>query len=56
MSEIKRSPFFVCVGEKEYTAFDEEHTLSDFIRYLLTQVDREEILYLAAHVDAELVA
>jgi hypothetical protein len=54
MGEIKTPPALLTDSDGyEYVIFDEDHTLSDFIRYLLTQTDREELKYLVESVDAE---
>lgn len=54
MGEIKTPPAILTnIDGFEYIIFDEYHTLSDFIRYLLTQTDREELKYLVENVDAE---
>lgn len=47
MAEIKTLPIEMCDkhGNKEYT-FTENHTLADVVRWLLTQGDGEEIMYL----------
>lgn len=41
MAEITREPVTITVGEMEYTAFDEDHTISDVARWLHTQGDTE---------------
>lgn len=43
MAEIKREPVVIRVGQEEYQAFDENHTLSDIIRYAASCADLEEI-------------
>jgi DNA-directed RNA polymerase subunit L len=54
MGEIKTPPALLTDSDGyEYIIFEEDHTLSDFIRYLLTQTDREELKYLVESVDAE---
>ncbi len=42
MAEIKREPIKIKVGEIEYDAFDENHTISDIIRYANSQGDAQE--------------
>ena len=34
MAEIKRDPVRIVVGEVEYAAFDEDHTLADIARWI----------------------
>lgn len=53
MSEIKRKPYLVEVAAEQYAAFDEDHTLADFVRYLLTQTSREELQQLVMESDHE---
>lgn len=47
MGEIKRDPYVehTPLGET-LVCFDEDHTLADIVRYLLTQGDVDDILYL----------
>ena len=47
MAEIKREPYFLNPGDKQLTIFDEYHTLSDILRYLLsTGTTKEELIFL----------
>jgi hypothetical protein len=41
MAEIKRTPITIVVGDVEYHAFDEYHTIADVARWLHTQGDTE---------------
>ena len=47
MSEIKREPITIKVGNRSYVAFDEEHTISDILRYAATCADWHEVRLLA---------
>lgn len=52
MSEIKCLPSVTKdINGDDIVAFDADHTLSDIIRYLLTQTDRDELRYLIEHVE-----
>lgn len=47
MAEIKREPVRIIVGDTEYEAFDENHSLSDIARWILkNEVDAEELIRL----------
>ena len=47
MSEIKRPPVRIVVGDVEYDAFDENHSLADIARWIrCNEVDHEEIVRL----------
>jgi hypothetical protein len=47
MSEIKRPPVKIIVGEIEYDAFDENHTLADIARWIgSNQLEADELLRL----------
>lgn len=44
MSEITREPVKITIGEEEYEAFDEQHTLGDIARWISKNpVDAEEL-------------
>lgn len=45
MAEIKREPVKIVVGDIEYFAFDEEHTISDVARWLHDQGDTETAIF-----------
>jgi DNA-directed RNA polymerase subunit L len=52
VSEIKRLPLITYDADgDEIVTFDADHTLRDVFRWLLTQTDRDELLYLAGDVD-----
>jgi hypothetical protein len=53
MAEIKREPIKIIVGDVEYTAFDEGHTISDAARWLHTQGDTEAAILVLQEALAE---
>ena len=54
MAEIKREPVKITQGDAEYDAFDEGHTFSDIIRYMIGQgCDAAEIAFSANSIEQE---
>ena len=44
MSEVRREPIHLTIGEIEYEAFDESHSLADIARWIMRNpVDAEEL-------------
>lgn len=52
MAEIKREPVKITVGDEEYTAFDEDHTIGDVARWLHTQGDTEAAIMFLTELNA----